>query len=149
MIIKLTLAIVTCPRSSILIQNHSAFHEHLACKSQIKASSSLEIVKKTSRDLKQRSKNWFAIECCLDVVLFPLLMGISISEIWPDFRESWLPFPFFLFIYCSTRSQSKNSMNIRLPQSLTRRRPADQRACGLWVRDCISRFNFSQAHARH
>ena len=87
-IIKLTPAIVTCPRSSILIQNHSAFHEHLACKSQIKASSSLEIVKKTSRDVKQRSKNWFAIECCLDVVLFPLLMGISISEIWPDFRES-------------------------------------------------------------
>ena len=56
MIRKLTLAIVTCPTSSILIQNHSAFHEYFANKRQIKASLSLEIVKKTSRDRMQRRK---------------------------------------------------------------------------------------------
>ena len=56
MIRKLTLAIVTCPTSSILIQNHSAFHEYFANKRQIKASLSLEIVKKTSRDHMQRPK---------------------------------------------------------------------------------------------
>ena len=56
MIRKLTLAIVTCPTSSILIQNHSAFHEYFANKRQIKASLSLEIVKKTRRDRMQRPR---------------------------------------------------------------------------------------------
>ena len=56
MIRKLTLAIVACPTSSILIQNHSAFHEYFANKRQIKASLSLEIVKKTSRDHMRRPK---------------------------------------------------------------------------------------------
>ena len=37
-------------------KNHSAFHEYFANKRQIKASLSLEIVKKTSRDRMQRPK---------------------------------------------------------------------------------------------
>ena len=42
-------------------------------------------------------------------------------------------------------------MNIRLPQSLTRRRPADQRACGLWVRDCAppNKATSSPGSSRH
>ena len=139
MIIKLTLrhAIVACPRSSILIQNHSAFHEYFANKSQIKASLSLEIVKKTCRDRMQRPKKVCDRKLMLPCSSFPVAHK-HFSD-WPDFREFWLPFPFVLFMYCYTKSQSKNSKNIHeipLFQSFSRRPTADKEPGKLWARDC-------------
>ena len=113
MIRKLTLAIVTCPTSSILIQNHSAFHEYFANKRQIKASLSLEIVKKTSRDRVQRPKK--VCDRMLPRSNFPVA-HIHYSEIWQDFREFWLPFPFSLFMYCYAKSQSNWKLKSIVPE---------------------------------
>ena len=125
MIRKLTFAIVTCPTSSILIQNHSAFHEYFANKRQTKASLSLEIVKKTSQDRMQRPKKVCQSKKVCDRMLprsnFPVA-HIHYSEIWPDFREFWLPFPFSLFMYCYTKSQS----NWKLKSHYPRVSPGDQ-----------------------
>ena len=121
MIRKLTLAIVTCPTNSILIQNHSAFHEYFANKRQINASLSLEIVKKTSRDRMQRPKKFCPPKKVCDRMLprsnFPVAR-IHYSEIWPDFRGFWLPFPFSLFMYCYTKSQSNWKLKSIIPEFL-------------------------------
>ena len=83
MIRKLTLAIVTCPTSSILIQNHSAFHEHFANKRQMKASLSLEIVKKTSRDRMQRRKKVCRPKKVVHVLLYEEPIKLKLKFHYP------------------------------------------------------------------
>ena len=114
---KLTLAIVTCPTSLIPIQNHYAFHEYFANKGQIKASLSLEIVKKTSRDHMQRLKNVCRPKkVCDRNAASQYVAHTNYSEIWPDFWEFWLPFPFSLFMYCYTKSQSNWKLKFHYPR---------------------------------
>ena len=119
----------------------SAFQEYFANWSQIKASLSLEIVKKMSRASRARMQ-WPKKVCdrMLPCSSFPFA-HIHFSEIWPDFREFSLPFPSLLFMHCYTKSQSKNSKNIHeipLSQSFSRRLTADKEPEKLWARDCAA-----------
>ena len=133
MIRKLTLAIVTCPTSSILIQNHSAFHEYFANKRQIKASLSLEIVKKTSRDRMQRPKK--VCDRMLPRSNFPV-PHIHYSELFGKISEN---FDFRFHSHCSCivmRSANQIGNWNPLSQSLSRRPTADKEPEKLWARDC-------------
>ena len=136
MIIKLTLAIATCPTSSILIQNHSSFHEYFANKSQIKASSSLEIVKKANRDRMQRAQKVCDRICCL-VVAFPLL-----TYILHTFLRNLARFPrilisvSILIVHVLLYEEPiKKFKEIPLSQSFSWRPTADKEPEKLWARD--------------
>ena len=125
MIRKLTLAIVTCPTSSILIQNHSAFHEYFANKRQIKASLSLEIVKTTSRDRMQRPKK----------VCDRMLPRSTLLRNLARFPRI-LPSVSILIVHVLLYEEPiKLEIEIPLSQSFSRRPTADKELEKLWARD--------------
>ena len=131
MIRKLTLAIVTCPTSSILIQNHSAFHEYFANKRQIKASLSLEIVKKTSRDRMQLPKNVSRPKKVCDRMLLCSTLLRNLGR-FPRILTSVSILIVHVLLY---EEPIKLEIEIPLSQSFSRRPTADKEPEKLWARD--------------
>ena len=142
MIRKLTLAIVTCPTSPILIQNHSAFHEYFANKRQIKASLSLEIVKKTNRDRVQRPKKVCRPKKICDRMLprsnFPVAHKTLLRNLarFPRILTSVSILIVHVLLY---EEPIKIEIEIPLSQSFSRRPTADKggEPENLWARDWL------------
>ena len=136
MIRKLTLAIVTCPTSSILIQNHSAFREYFANKRQRKASLSLDSSRKRAGTVCNGRKKFadrkkFAIECCLPVT-FPLLTYIT-----QKFGQISKNSDFRSHSHCSVllwEEPIKLEIEMPLSQIFSRRPTADKEPEKLWAR---------------
>ena len=138
MIRKLTLAIVTCPTSSILIQNHSAFHEYFANKRQIKASLSLEIVKKTIRDRMQLPKKVSRPKKVCDRMLLCSTLLRNLGR-FPRILTSVSILIVHVLLY---EEPIKLEIEIPLSQSFSRRPTADKEPEKLWDRDWARGWTF-------
>ena len=125
--------------SLILIQNHSAFHEYFANKRQIKASLSLEIVKKTSRDRVQRPKKVYRPNKICDRMLprsnFPVAHKTLLRNLarFPRILTSVSILTVHVLLY---EEPIKLEIEMPLSQSFSRRPTADKEPEKLWARDC-------------